>query len=75
LLFGKNRLLETRRQVVHGWNAVADILETQDQVELALAVWRFVDRTPPPRTEKEQVAAKLSEHSREPCVREREFSR
>ena len=51
---GKDRLLETRRKVVRGWNAVAYTLVKQDQVELALAARRFVDRMPAPRTEKEQ---------------------
>lgn len=56
---GKNRLLETRREVVQGWNEVADTLVMQGQVELALAVRRFVGRMPPPRTENEQIAEKL----------------
>ena len=58
---GKNRLLQTRREVVRGWNEVADSLVMQGQVELALAVRRFVARMPPPRTESEQVAEKERE--------------
>jgi hypothetical protein len=55
---GKSRLLETRRAVVRGWNEVADRLVIQGQVDLALAVRRFVGRMPP-RTENEQIAEKL----------------
>jgi hypothetical protein len=58
---GKNRLLETRRAVVRGWNEVADNLVMQGHVELALAVRRFVARMPPPRTENEQIAERLRE--------------
>jgi type IV secretory pathway VirD2 relaxase len=62
---GKNRLLETRREVVRGWNEVADRLVTQGQVELALSVRQFVGRMPPPRTENEQIAEKWREAARE----------
>jgi hypothetical protein len=62
---GKNRLLGTRHQVVRGWNAVAYTLAKQDQLELALAVRRFVNRMPPPRTEKEQIVEKWRELVRE----------
>lgn len=51
----KTRLLETRREVVRGWNEVADDLVLQNQVELAQAVRRFVARMPPPQTEKEFI--------------------
>jgi hypothetical protein len=69
----KSRLLETRREVVRGWNAVADNLVIQGDVELALAVRRFVDRMPPPRTEKEVLARQLSEQSK--ALADRELSR
>src|SRR2546423_473234 len=52
---GKNRLLETRREVVRGWNAVADVLAAQGKAELALSVLRFVGRMPRPLTENEQI--------------------
>jgi hypothetical protein len=67
---GKARLLETRREVVRGWSKVADDLIIQDQVELALAVRRFVDRMPPPRTENEQITEKFREAARERTRRE-----
>ncbi|GAC1690699.1 MAG: hypothetical protein PVS2B1_13140 [Candidatus Dormibacteraceae bacterium] len=50
---GKYCLLATRREVVRGWSEVADNLVNQGQVELALTVRRFVDRMPPPSSEKE----------------------
>lgn len=55
------RLLETRREVVHGWNEVADDLVLQNQVELAQAVRNFVMRMPPPQTEKEFMRTQLLE--------------
>jgi Plasmid recombination enzyme len=67
---GKARLLETRREVVRGWSKVADDLIIQDQVDLALAVRRFVDRMPPPRTENEQITEKFREAARERTRRE-----
>jgi hypothetical protein len=68
--FGRDRLLATRREVVRGWNAVADSLVIQDQVELALAVRRFVGRMPSPKTESEQIAEKSRETARERAGRE-----
>jgi Relaxase/Mobilisation nuclease domain len=62
---GKNRLLETRRAVVQGWNEVADRLILQGQVDLALAVRRFVAQMPAPRTENEQLAERCRERTRE----------
>ena len=67
---GNARLLETRREVVRGWSKVADDLIIQDQVDLALAVRRFVDRMPPPRTENEQITEKFREAARERTRRE-----
>jgi type IV secretory pathway VirD2 relaxase len=47
---GRERLLATRRDVIRGWNAMAQVLDAQGQRELAVAVRRFVDRMPPPQT-------------------------
>jgi hypothetical protein len=58
---GKARLLETRRRVTRGWEQVAEELIAQGQRELALAVGRFVERMPVPRTEKEFIKARLLE--------------
>jgi hypothetical protein len=60
---GKARLLETRREVVRGWSAVADSLVNQGEGELALTVRRFVDRMPSPSSEKEWLAERLLERT------------
>jgi hypothetical protein len=67
---GRARLLETRHEVVRGWNEVADHLVLQNQVELAQAVRRFVTRMPPPQTEKEFISAWLLEIRTKPKVRD-----
>jgi hypothetical protein len=69
---GKNRLLATRREVVRGWSEVADSLVNQGQMELALAVRRFVDRMPSPNSEKEWLAERLLERTRARTRVERE---
>ena len=56
---GRAQVLETRREVVRGWNEIADDLVLQNQVELAQAVRRFVSRMPQPQTEKEFIKAKF----------------
>ncbi len=58
---GKNRMLETRREVVRRWSEVADSLVNQGHAELALTVRRFVDRMPSPSSEKEWLAERLLE--------------
>jgi hypothetical protein len=60
----KRQLLETRRQVVQGWNDVADDLLRQGQAELALAVRSFVKQLPPVRTEREWIRDRLLEQAR-----------
>jgi type IV secretory pathway VirD2 relaxase len=62
---GKNRLLETRREVVRGWNAVAESLVIQGRVELALAVRQFAARMPAVQTERETLVTGLTERLRE----------
>jgi hypothetical protein len=69
---GKNRLLATRHEVVRGWSEVADSLDNQGQVELALAVRGFVGRMPPPRSEKELLAAELPERARDMRLRDQQ---
>ena len=61
---GEERLLATRREVVRGWSEVADDLVLENQVDLALAIRRFVARMPPPLTEKQWIAAKILEQSK-----------
>jgi hypothetical protein len=60
----KAQLLETRLQVVRGWNGVADDLVRQGQVELALAVRRFATKLPPVRTEREWIRDRLLEQAK-----------
>lgn len=59
---GRVRLLETRREVVPGWNAVAATWSFRVRLSLLLAVRRFVMRmNHPPQTEKERLADRLLE--------------
>jgi hypothetical protein len=64
---GKCTLVETRRQVESGWRTLADNLAKVGHQDLARDVQLFVERMPPPRTEKELIAARLLEriHARE----------
>jgi len=56
---GKNRLRATREAIERGWLAASAILAAQGDSELAADVRRFVQRMPPPRTEREELAAAL----------------
>ncbi len=67
---GKERLIRTRTEVEHGWRAVRDILVAQGHHELAAQVKQFIERMPPPRTEREIIAAGLIERAKE-CRMER----
>jgi hypothetical protein len=69
----RDQLLATRLAVVRGWVAVAQTLETQQESDLAAAVRRFVREMPAPMTEKQWIAAQLSEDrmSRDEPVRSR----
>jgi hypothetical protein len=60
-----DRMRATRRAVVAGWQAMADKLEKEAQRDLAIVVRRFVDRMPPPMTERQQIAEQLRQHVRE----------
>jgi Relaxase/Mobilisation nuclease domain len=61
---GKDQLVNTRREVVRGWEATAQLLDSQGQRELAGQVRGFVDRMPPPRTERQWIADQLWAHLR-----------
>ena len=61
---GKAKLLETRREVERGWWAVSDFILQGGHPELAQQIIRFTAQLPPPRTDREQVAGRLMEHSR-----------
>ena len=56
---GKASLLATRGEVERGWHAVQETLVREGHIELAATVSRFVGAMPPPRTEKEQIAAQM----------------
>lgn len=52
-------MVNTRKDVVQGWNAVAQMLDHQGEHNTAAMVTRFVRQMPPPRTEKELIAGRL----------------
>jgi Relaxase/Mobilisation nuclease domain len=56
---GKQRLVESRRAVLAGWQVAAEQLRSQGEARLASDVERFAGSLPPPRTAKERVAAEL----------------
>jgi hypothetical protein len=60
---GKERLLETRRDVDLGWRQVIEQLDRQGQHQLADSAVRFVERLKPPRTENELLIQALSRHT------------
>lgn len=72
---GKQRLAQTRKAVERGWSAVSDMLVDQGRPELASEVRHFAHQMPPPRTEKEQVAAVLRGLIREAQVQQRPTAR
>lgn len=61
---GKQRMANTRRQVVNGWYAVAKELDEQAQGALAQQIRRFVGQMPQPRTEIERLADRLEAGAR-----------
>jgi hypothetical protein len=72
---GKSKLVETRREVARGWQAISEILTREGQTELAAHVRQFVDTMPPPLTEKERIAAGLTARARDARLKERPVSR
>ena len=63
---GKSRLLETRKEVRHGWIALGGILSGEGRREVALDVMRFVGEMPEPRTEREQIVDALVQRIHQP---------
>ena len=59
------RLQQTRLEIVRGWLAVRDLLAADGNHQLAEQVSRFVRQMPPPRTEKQWLAADVIERARE----------
>ncbi|MGH8199773.1 MAG: relaxase/mobilization nuclease domain-containing protein [Steroidobacteraceae bacterium] len=66
---GKTKLLETRRDVISGWNAAADALLAAGHGVLAEKIWGFLGAMHRPLTTDEQLAGRLEERTR---TRERE---
>jgi hypothetical protein len=66
---GKAKLLETRRAVERGWQAVSDILVAEGRPELAARARRFSAQMPPPSTDRESIAEALLRHTREARTR------
>lgn len=62
---GRERLLDTRQNVLQGWNAVRETLRTGGREGLATEVQRFVAGMPPPRTEREWMALGLTQRARD----------
>ena len=72
---GKSKLVETRREIARGWQAISEILTRDGRHELADDVRRFADAMPPPVTEKERIAAELTARARDARLKERPLSR
>jgi hypothetical protein len=60
---GAARLQRTSQEVVRGWLAVRDLLAAEGRHQLADQVSRFVSQMPPPRTDKQWLAADLIERA------------
>ncbi|MGE0030178.1 MAG: hypothetical protein AB7T20_03570 [Steroidobacteraceae bacterium] len=58
---GKNRILDTRRDVIRHWLGVQEALRAEGRAGLADEVERFIAGMPPPRTEREWMALALTE--------------
>lgn len=56
---GQRELLETRQAVINGWRGLADILDRDENPQLAGLVRSFAEKMPPPQTEKEILARQL----------------
>src|SRR5437016_3153479 len=72
---GSGRLVATRRDVVRGWNAMAQLLDEQGHRELATVVRRFVERMPAPQSERGWIADQLQARVRAQQLDERQPTR
>jgi len=66
---GKSKLVETRKEIEHGWRAATDILVAEGQRDLAAQVRRFLRQMRQPATEREEIAASLLQRARQARVR------
>ena len=62
---GKDRILDTRRDVIRHWSGVHAALRVDGREGLANEVVRFIAGMPPPRTEREWMALALTESMRD----------
>ena len=69
---GKAALQATRRAVELGWRGVADVLDREGQTMLGREVREFVQRMPPPLTEKEWYAGQAHKHAQARMVQRSE---
>jgi hypothetical protein len=67
---GKATLLETRHIVRRAWWTISEILIRDKRPDLAALLTRFAAQMPPPMTEREQLASRLVEGTRDPRARE-----
>ena len=72
---GKSRVLQTRHSVEQDWRAVSATLREDGLHELAAQVDRFRKDMPPPHSEREWIADKLSRPDRHTPTKERPVSR
>jgi hypothetical protein len=68
---GKSKMIETRREIEHGWRSVTCLLAKGGQHDLADDVRRFIDQLPAAKTERELIADELKQHIREPRAHDR----
>jgi hypothetical protein len=69
---GKRKLAETRRVIESGWHSIANLLAKDGHRDLADDAQRFIERMPPPRTDRELVAHELRQRTRDRRVRDHE---
>lgn len=62
---GQARLRQTRGEVERGWLAFAEFMERAGQHDAAVQARRFVDRMPPPRTDRQWMADRMQRVTRE----------
>jgi hypothetical protein len=65
---GKRKLAETRHRLESSWRFVAKLLAEDGHHDLAGDVKRFVERMPPPKTDRELIAADLRERAQAMAV-------
>jgi len=63
---GNQVMQQTRKDVVGGWRALSKILNREGQRDLAANVIKFVEKMPPPRTDKERIAIALLHRAHQP---------